>query len=168
MSDDIEDDDDDREDRGLDEGQDPGSRDPDDYCAAYGCERDGSDRCWRCNRRMPPVLDPMFVGPRLTAKDRLARTRARAKERRALTRGRQEILRHAPMLRRWGYAVPRAVDLVETVVVVTEWCGCQHMALSRDWFWLAFPDARDTNENGCLHCDGSGCREDRRDCDHGF
>ena len=158
-TDDLDDDDDER---GLDEGQDPAER-----CADYGCEDDGLGRCMYCDRRLLPDHGHIVMRQRTTAKDRLKRTRARAKERRAIMRGQREILRQAPTLRRRGFVVPRAADLVRMVEVRT--LGGQSFAkVERLSFNLFLPLGRNDNEYGCLHCDGTGCCVDRNDCGHGL
>ena len=164
MNDDLDNEDDD-DDRDLDDGQDPAER-----CLDNGCEDDGLGRCMICDRPLPDAPHWPGIRLRLPGRLKLARTRARAKERRALMRGRREILRMVPMLRRRGFLVPRAVDLVR-IVDARVVCGRSASAsavVGAFGFWLGFPGGRAPTWRGCLHCDGDGCAVDRRDCDHGF
>lgn len=150
------------DDRSLDDGQDGEPR-----CFDDGCEDDGLGRCMICDRRLPEASSYMAIRVRRSAKQKLARTRARAKERRAIMRGRRNALKGAARLRRRGERVQRDADIVQThdVIYLREKLHI-NFRIGEYLFFFGFPDVRVTNERGCLHCDGSGCRVDRRDCDH--
>lgn len=151
MSDDWEDGEDD--DRGLDD-----SELDDDHCANFGCD-DGDEmgRCMRCRRDLQPPLWP-GLRARASGKIRLARTRARAKERRALMRGRREALKRAGWLRRAGVLVPCNALVVSDVRLCRfdsgRTLGATGSAVS---LTLDFAGPHDTNEAGCL---------DRENCGH--